>query len=137
MKYLCRLDKPIHTSGGTIPKKAMYMYPCTLREALSEDSLQKATKARTVTWMCMPYLSLERYSGIKSASNPSAHPARTLLQARSSLVKKERDMQQAVCNLLTTPKDHCFHIAQAWCLVLDDCKSHMHHCFHFSTERCV
>jgi hypothetical protein len=103
------------------------MAPGTLQEALSKESRQKATKERTVTWMCLPYFSLEQYSGIKTASRPSSHPVRTLLQAKFSLVKKERDMQQAVCNLPDTPAGQCFHIAQVWCLVLDDCKSDMHH----------
>jgi hypothetical protein len=49
---------------------------------------------------------------------------RTLLQARFSMVEKQRDMQQAVRHLDGIPLDHCFHIAQMWCLIIEDCESH-------------
>lgn len=31
-------------------------------------------------------------------------------------------MKQAVCYLQNIPPEHCFHIAQVWFLILDDCK---------------
>ena len=68
----------------------------------------------------MPYFCLERYSGIQSASQSGQHPVRTLLQARFISVRKDRDMQQAVCQMPDTPKGHCMHIAQIWYLLLDD-----------------
>jgi hypothetical protein len=52
---------------------------------------------------------------------------RTLLQARFSLVQKQRDLQQAVCQLEDAATEHCFHIAQLWCLVLEDCESQIFH----------
>lgn len=30
-------------------------------------------------------------------------------------------MKQAVCYLQNIPPEHCFHIAQVWLLILDDC----------------
>jgi hypothetical protein len=99
------------------------MEPGFLQEGLSHEDRpkEKTSKPRSVTWMCLPYFFLNEYSGVLSASKPGAHPMRTLLQARFSLARKERDMQQAVCNIPGTPPNFCFHIAQLWCLVLDDC----------------
>lgn len=100
------------------------MEPGFLQERLSRDDRpnDKAFGARTVTWLCLPYFCLEEYAGVLSASRPGSHPMRTLLQARFSLVRKERDLQQAVCKLADTPQGFCFHIAQTWCLILDDCR---------------
>ena len=36
-------------------------------------------------------------------------------------------MQQAVSHLPDIPHDHCFHIAQIWCLLLGDCKYRVNH----------
>lgn len=95
-----------------------------LQETLSRGDRpkDKALRPRTVTWFCMPYFCLEEYSGVLSGSRPDAHPMRTLMQARFSLVRMKRDMQQVVRSVNGTPEGFCFYIAQIWCLVLDDCK---------------
>ena len=67
----------------------------------------------------MPYFSLERYSGIRSATKSGDHPSRTLLQALYVSARKNRDMQQAISQLQDTPSDQCIHIAQIWCLIHD------------------
>lgn len=94
-----------------------------MQETLSQGDRpqDKLSRARAAIWICLPYFCLAEYSGVLSASRSGAHPMQTLLQARFSLVQKDRDLQQAVCNLLGTPPGFCFHIAQLWCLVLDDC----------------
>ena len=43
------------------------------------------------------------------------------MQAHYSLTPKERDMEQAVCRIVETPKGNCFHISQIWTIVLDNC----------------
>lgn len=52
----------------------------------------------------------------------SGFPAQTLLQAQFARVGRERDMQQAVCGGRGVPAGHCFHVAQLWCVVLDNCR---------------
>ncbi|KAF2836198.1 hypothetical protein M501DRAFT_255269 [Patellaria atrata CBS 101060] len=56
----------------------------------------------------------------KLSAKSQIHPKRTLLQTRYPSARRERDMQQAVCKLPSTPKDHCFHVNQIWSLVLED-----------------
>lgn len=114
-----KYDKPMQVLHGA---KVRFMVPCLLQETLSQDIRTKSSRSRTVMFQCLPYFCLEKYSGSLSGLRSSSHPMRTLLQQRFSLVQKDRDMQQAVCQLLDTPTEHCFHIAQMWCLVLDDCK---------------
>lgn len=77
--------------------------------------------AKTAIWLCCPYFSLQKYAGPLSAATPGSFPTRTLLQEQYSGVSAERDMQQAVCQTGHVPPDMCFHVAQLWCIVLDNC----------------
>ena len=92
---------------------------CIQREVPSKGSRRQTTTRRTATWICLPYFSLEPYSALDGTS--SGFPPQTLLQAQFSGVRRERDMQQAVHRIKQAPPGHCFHIAQLWCLVLDNC----------------
>jgi hypothetical protein len=114
-----KLDKPMQTSNGT---KVRFMVPHILEEPLSSATQSNGSKVRTAMLLCLPYFCLERYSGYPVGSHPQSHPMRTLLQARFSLTQKERDMRQAVCHLPDTPEGYCFHIAQLWCIVVDECE---------------
>lgn len=96
------------------------MEPYYLEETLPSEALPKVSRLKTLRWMCLPYFCVEKYAR-PAALRVSSHPMKTLLQARFSLVRKERDMQQAVSRLTNVPADHCFHIAQVWCLLLGDC----------------
>lgn len=114
-----RFDKPINTSSKA---KARYMLPCYAQEPIpTEGRPISLSRTRTVSWMCVPYFCLAKYSSSAVAVRPSSHPIQTLLQARSSLIQKERDLQQAV-RLLPDPPPSDVHIAQVWFLVLDGCK---------------
>lgn len=74
--------------------------------------------------MCIPYFTLEPYSGLEEvADDPSAFPIETLLQAKFSRSSKKRDMHQAICEDKEAPAGSCFHIAQVWCLIIDNCES--------------
>lgn len=87
----------------------------------SEDSAKgQSSRRRAITWICIPYFSLERYAGLGSATLASQYPNQTLLQAQYSRVNRERDMQQAVCQLGgNLAPGSCFHISQLWCIVID------------------
>ncbi len=115
-----KADKPIQVSGGN---KVRFMVPGILQEILPKEPGDSHVKTKTITWMCLPYFCLQKYAGNLSGLPASSHPVRTLLQARFSLTRKERDMQQAVRNLPGTLQDHCYHIAQVWCLILGDGKN--------------
>jgi len=114
-----KFDKTFQISGGT---RASFMMPAVVTETMGGAQKTSMSKVEA-TWMCLPYFCLQKYSGASSGLHPSSHPIRTLLQARFASVKKDRDMQQAVCRLPGTPAEHCFHIAQVWCIVLNECKT--------------
>lgn len=98
------------------------MEPACIRRELPSDGGPKGQEAATprmATWVCLPYFSLESYS---SLDNASGFPVQTLLQTQFPRVAKARDMQQAVCRNKQVPAGYCFHIAQLWCLVIDNCK---------------
>ncbi|OTB14339.1 hypothetical protein K445DRAFT_23746 [Daldinia sp. EC12] len=97
-----------------------HMDPKPIRVAIPPDGRTKGQTSRFVTWLCVPYFSLEKYSGLLSASTASSFPIETLLQSDYARTTQERDMQQAVCKNGEVPDGHCFHIAQLWCIVLDN-----------------
>ncbi|KAL8341987.1 hypothetical protein RB601_005236 [Gaeumannomyces tritici] len=88
----------------------------------SEDSAKgQSSRRRTITWICIPYFSLEKYAGLGSATMASQYPNQALLQAQYSRINRERDMQQAVCQLGgSLAPGSCFHISQLWCIVIDN-----------------
>ncbi|KAI5927644.1 hypothetical protein F4810DRAFT_648688 [Camillea tinctor] len=105
------------SKGGTV----RHMDPRPLRVAITSESRAKDQPfPRSLTWLCIPYFSLEKYSGLLSTSNPSSFPIETLLQSEYARTTQERDMQQVVCQNGGAPAGHCFHIAQLWCIVLDN-----------------
>ena len=103
-----------------------YTPPMTLRFPLPSDDSSKSrtTYQRSMTWLCIPYFSLEEYSGLLSSQSPTAYPNQTLWQAQYSGNAQERDMQQVVCqiNKGSLPPKSCFHISQLWAIVVDTCE---------------
>jgi hypothetical protein len=77
---------------------------------------------KSLIWLCIPFFLLQRYSSL-STDNPGAFPVQTLMQAQFARNTYRRDMLQAVCQIENVPSDYCFHIAQLWCIVLDNCTS--------------
>jgi hypothetical protein len=109
--------KTVQTSDG---KYVRYLDPKLRHEPLNQNG--KPVGSQSVTWISLPYLCLEPYSGLLGANSSKSFPTPTLLQARYSRTARNRDMEQAVCQQKGAPKGLCFHIAQLWCLILDDCK---------------
>lgn len=69
-------------------------------------------------WVCVPYFSLQQYAGLGNGSSKSVFPNMTLLQDQYSRSTRQRDMEQAVCQLDIAEKGECFHISQLWSVVL-------------------
>ncbi|KAK4236126.1 hypothetical protein C8A03DRAFT_17193 [Achaetomium macrosporum] len=106
--------KTVQTATG---RSVRHMEPACIQQVLPPDSTFSGR--RTVTWVCLPYFTLEKYSGLQGApENSSAFPIETLLQAKFSRASKERDMRQAVCESKDIPAGLCFHVAQVWCLIV-------------------
>ncbi|KAF4342600.1 hypothetical protein FBEOM_3457 [Fusarium beomiforme] len=61
------------------------------REAMTSESATGSAR-----WICIPYFSLEQYSGLRAATSVSLFPAQTLLQVQYSRNTAARDMEQAV-----------------------------------------
>ncbi|KAH6842412.1 hypothetical protein B0I37DRAFT_392979 [Chaetomium sp. MPI-CAGE-AT-0009] len=97
--------RTVQASDG---KYARYLEPKLRHEPLMQDG--KPVGSRAVTWVSLPYFSLEPYSGLLDAANrPKSLATPTLLQARYSRTTRVRDMEQAVCQQGGAPKGHCFH----------------------------
>ncbi|OHE98990.1 hypothetical protein CORC01_05680 [Colletotrichum orchidophilum] len=113
-------SKTVRTSRDTTVK---HMEPSYLELPLQHGGDPgKALKSgkHSATWLCIPYFSLEEYSGIQATGNPGAYPPQTLLQSAFSRNSRKRDMLQATRQIGNGGKDMCFHIRQLWCIVLDD-----------------
>ena len=114
--------KTVQTGRG---QSVCHMEPAYVRYLLPPDGTSNSNgfTRRAVTWVCLPYFTLETYSGLEAAAgNPSAFPIETLLQVNFSRAAQKRDMLQAVCQSKDTPDGLCFHVAQIWCLVVDNCE---------------
>ncbi|KAH8201408.1 hypothetical protein TruAng_004408 [Truncatella angustata] len=73
---------------------------------------------KPLTWLCIPYLSLEKYSGLMSASTTASFPPETLLQYDYAASAQERDMEQVVALAKAAPEGECIHVNQLWSIVL-------------------
>lgn len=111
--------KTVRTSRQTTVK---HMEPSYLQLPLKDGDPARASQLgkRSVSWLCLPYFSLEEYSGIPSTQNPGAYPPQTLLQSSFSRSSAKRDMMQATRQIGNGEKYSCFHIRQLWCIVLDN-----------------
>ncbi|ESZ93269.1 hypothetical protein SBOR_6369 [Sclerotinia borealis F-4128] len=85
-----RYDKTLQVSSRI---KVRHMIPKLLQEPFHDEAPSAETKSRKLTWLCLPYFSLQKYAS--SDLQPSSHPPRTLLQIRQSMTPKERDLKQA------------------------------------------
>lgn len=112
--------KNVQASDG---RYVRYLEPKLRHEPLASGG--KPLGSQTATWICLPYFSLEPYSGLLATSNPKSFNPPTLLQARYSRTTRNRDMEQAVCRQKAAPQGVCFHVAQLWCLILDNCTDHL------------
>lgn len=86
---------------------------------------QRRNKPQTITWLCVPYFSLDKYTAKGSGSGQGVQPVRTLLHGHSSSVFEDRDMHQAVCKLAGGKPDFCYYVPQVWYLVIGDCECFM------------
>jgi hypothetical protein len=87
----------------------------------SEGLIQsKGEKGKSILFFCIPYASLEKIENQSSAVHTGNHVTRTLLQTLFSSAGRDRELKQAVCHLPQTPKQHCFHVPQLWCLVVGE-----------------
>lgn len=108
-------------------RKGKYIDPnVTFDDILNNDDVSErdsSKKGHPALLLCMPYFCLAPYSTYSPATPSEIYPLRTLLQSWHMSTAKKRDLQQAVCQLGYSPKDHVFHIPQIWCLILGNSKS--------------
>lgn len=75
------------------------------------------------TWICMPYFSFEKYSGLEAATEtPFLCPIQTLMQAYLSSSSKKMDLKQAMHKDTPTAKNCVLHVSQLWCIIVGQCK---------------
>ncbi|KAF4437381.1 hypothetical protein FACUT_5763 [Fusarium acutatum] len=87
---------------------------------LKAEAMSSGSVSGSARWICIPFFSLEQYSGLLAAASASLFPAQTLLQVQYSRNTVARDMEQAVVQLGNAERGECFHISQLWCLVIDN-----------------
>lgn len=68
----------------------------------------------------LPYHQLAPYTSLTATAESRLHPVVTLLQYKHPSTIKKRDLEQTVCFLEDTPPDHCFHIPNLWCLIINN-----------------
>ncbi|KAG5754472.1 hypothetical protein H9Q70_002923 [Fusarium xylarioides] len=66
---------------------------------LKAEAMSSSSVSGSARWICIPFFSLEQYSGLLAAASASLFPAQTLLQVQYSRNTVARDMEQAVVQL--------------------------------------
>ena len=100
-----------------------------LKGSLVFENVQPARRSRSrdqkhsIMFFSLPYFSLERITQPGASKKTAIHTPRTLLQVLYSSSDRNRELQQAVCQLTQTQKQHCFHVNQMWCLLLNESKN--------------
>ncbi|KHN95340.1 uncharacterized protein MAM_06844 [Metarhizium album ARSEF 1941] len=113
----------IRTRQNPKGERVGYMEPRCFEIPLKSPTNQLSDQGKptgSLRWICLPYFSLQKYSGLLAGSTTSVFPSQTLLQAQYSRTTEQRDMLQAVRQVAATKTNECFHIAQLWCVVLDN-----------------
>ncbi|KLO86143.1 uncharacterized protein Y057_14060 [Fusarium fujikuroi] len=87
---------------------------------LKTEAMSSSSVSGSARWICIPFFSLEQYSGLLAGTSTSLFPAQTLLQIQYSRNTVARDMEQAVVQLGIAERGECFHVSQLWCLVIDN-----------------
>lgn len=113
-------SKPIWTSkNATVRHMAPGFHQVPIRPDKFMTKESRSTQDHA-TWFSMPYLSLEKYSGLEASSDPAAYPTPTLLQASYARIAQKRDMAQVVRQVGVGSDTSCFHIPQLWCIVVGE-----------------
>lgn len=106
-----------------------HMEPKTTSVLIPTDDSQSTARGtgtistqRYITWVCLPYFSFETYGGPLSAKSNTLFPIETLLQSQYTHTTTAREMQQVHYRSNQTSGDKCYHIAQLWCIIVDNCK---------------
>ena len=105
--------KPLHTFEGT---QATYVEAvCSSAEVGYDEKDQPS-----VILLCLPYFELAPLFGKSPSHDSRVHQLRTLLQYSSTHTptRNSKDLQQAVCHLDSSPKGHCYHVSDLWCLFI-------------------
>ncbi|KAK5990918.1 hypothetical protein PT974_09193 [Cladobotryum mycophilum] len=128
--------------------KVGYMEPRCIRVPLQTSNKGGSLNTKAVTWICLPYFSLQQYSGLLSASNTALFPAQTILQSqysRSVLVTcgtmSQAELQGDYLKINSEPSQGlgtgsgrilvCYGTAVMWVFLTKDCQTWFAFMSHF------
>lgn len=107
-------------------KTVQHMEPGSIRLTIPNDQQPRGrgfTATRVLTWLCIPYFTLEEYSGLGAEVSSSGFPIETLLQHEYVRTPRTRDEKYQIVSQNEYGKNgECLHISQLWCIVLDNCE---------------
>ncbi|KAF4455091.1 hypothetical protein F53441_2530 [Fusarium austroafricanum] len=114
--------KKICVKSRTNPKgaKVGYMDPKYVEvplKSLKQEAMASESSTGSARWVCIPYFSLEQYSGLLAATSVSLFPAQTLLQVQYSRNTAARDMEQAVVQLVA------YGDSVVWSFKTEECRT--------------
>ena len=99
------------------------MDPHCTGDVFSEESGDEDKAIESITFLSLPYFSLERLANTsRPVLQPGSplHPTRPLLQAHFLAGSRKRELSQAINAFADTPLDSCLHVCQLWCLLVND-----------------
>lgn len=107
-------------------KTVQHMEPGSIRLTIPSDQQPRARglmTAKVLTWLCIPYFTLEEYSGLGTEVSNAGFPIETLLQHEYVRTPRACDEKYQIVRQDGYGKNgECLHISQLWCIILDNCK---------------
>ena len=110
-------EKPLHTFEGM---QATYVEAVCSSAGVGDGEKDEPP----MILLCLPYLHFAPLFGKSPSQNSTTNQLRTLLQYSSihTPTSNSKDLQQAVCQLNSSPKGHCYHVSYLWCLFIGNGK---------------
>ncbi|KXT05374.1 hypothetical protein AC578_11005 [Pseudocercospora eumusae] len=88
-----------------------------------QDAGAQETRTSSICFLSFPTFSLEQSSASRVKSLPFGshqHPSTPLVQVQTRMANERRELAQAIVNLPTTTKGAYLHVANFWCLIVNE-----------------
>ncbi|KXT10639.1 hypothetical protein AC579_1250 [Pseudocercospora musae] len=97
--------------------------PFCISDVDYQDAGAQATRTSSICFLSFPTFSLEQSSASRVESLPFGsheHPSTPLVQVQTRTTNERRELAQAIVNLPTTTKGAYLHVANLWCLIVNE-----------------
>ncbi|EME85400.1 uncharacterized protein MYCFIDRAFT_213846 [Pseudocercospora fijiensis CIRAD86] len=99
------------------------MEPFCIGDVDYQDAGPQEMRTSSICFLSFPSFSLEQGSGDRIKALPFGspeHPSTPLVQVQTRTANERRELAQAIASLSTTKKGAYLHVANVWCLIVNE-----------------